>query len=236
MKNLLLFVLTSLFALNLFASTTDSYTGHCNSDFWFENIQHGKTYPKGSDVYVRVKARKHYDIAWMELYVNNRKIRRENHAPYEWAKPHTNGDYQLKNLRAGTYKLKCLVRTKCGHFYKKYITIYVKGHHNPHHCNKKAWFEYGKHGTKYKAGKDVYVRVKAQNSHDIEYMELYVNGRFVRRENHAAYEWGKPHSHGDHLLRNMRKGTYKLKCVVKTKCGHKYSYYSTIYVYNGYSS
>ncbi len=56
-------------------------------------------------------------------------------------------------------------------------------------------------------------------NHKVEWMELYINGYKVRREMNAPYEWGRPNSGGDHYLRNMKRGTYTLKCKIKTKCG-----------------
>jgi hypothetical protein len=72
-----------------------------------------------------VKSEKYQDIEWMELYVNNRKVRRENAAPYEWGKPNSNGDHLLRRMKRGTYKLKCKYKTKCGKYLEKYSTIYV---------------------------------------------------------------------------------------------------------------
>lgn len=235
MKNLLLILLTTLFSVNLFADNTfmitAEETGHCVSDYWYETCHNGKTYQAGKDVYVRVKAKKSYDIQWMDLYINGYKVRREMHAPYEWGRPNGGGDHYLRKLKKGTYKLKCVVKTKCGYIYKKYCTIYVKGY-DPYYCEENAWFIYGKHGTYYHKYSDVYVKVKAQKHQDIEYMDLYVNNKKVRREMHAPYEWGRPNGGGDHYLRNMHPGTYQLKCKVKTKCGKYYTYYSTIYVKN----
>ena len=77
----------------------------------------------GKDVYVKVEAQKFQDIAYMDLYLNGYKVRREMSAPYEWARPYTGGDNYLRNLKAGTYKLKCVVKTKCGGKYQKEIIL-----------------------------------------------------------------------------------------------------------------
>ncbi len=202
------------------------YNGGCVWNFWYDDCQDHKEIPAGSDYYVKVNAQKHQDIQWMELYMDGHKIRRENSYPYEWGRPNDNQDHRLRNLKPGTYRLKCVVYDKCEKYYEKYCTIVVKDKH----CNKNAWYEYGKHNTHYNRGQDVYVRVKPEKQHDIEWMELYINGHKIRKENSYPYEWGRPNDNQDHQLRNMHAGRYELKCIYKTKCGKEYYKTSTIYV------
>ena len=157
-----------------------------------------------------------------------RKIRRESSAPYEWGRPNTNGDGLLRNLRPGNYKLKCVVYDKCGNTHEEYCNFVVKHRQ----CNYGMRFIKGQHGSHYPKYTNLYVKVQADNHHDIEWAELYVNGRKVRRENSAPYEWGIQHNSNDHLLKRMQPGTYKLKCYYKTKCGQYKEKYSTIYIDN----
>lgn len=84
-------------------------------------------------------------------------------------------------------------------------------------CNWYSWFEYP-NKTQYLPSEDVYVRVKAQYSSHISYMELYVNGHYIRKESQAPYEWCKGSS-GDNYLRNLTPGSYTLKVKIKDKCG-----------------
>ena len=65
---------------------------------------------------------------------------------------------------------------------------------------------------------------------DIEYMELYCNGQKIRKESSYPYEWCKGNGNSDYQLRNMQKGTYNLKVVVKDKCGKYHEEYCKIYV------
>ena len=221
MKNLINFTFIALFSFvfNFAAIAADG--GHCNKNYYYKTVRHGDTYNEGKDVYVKVNADNHYDIHSMTLYVNGYKVRTEMSAPYEWARPNSGGDNYLRNMKKGTYKLKCVVKTKCGQTYYKTITFYVKGHNgggnNGNYCANNYYYKYGQNGCQ--AGKDLYVKVGADYSQKVEYMELYINGYKVRREMSAPYEWGRPHGGGDHYLRNMRKGTYTLKCKIKTKCG-----------------
>jgi len=229
MKNSIIFTFIALFSFAFNFTATADDGGYCNNNYWYKTVKHGDTYNAGKDVYVKVEAQKHYDIQYMDLYINGYKVRREMNAPYEWGRPTGGGDNYLRNLKPGTYRLKCIAKTKCGGQYKKEITIYVKNQHN-NYCNTNYYYEYAKHGSSCQAGRDLYVKVGAQKHQDVEYMELYINGYKVRREMNAPYEWGRPNGGGDHYLRNMKRGTYQLKCKIKTRCGEIIWKKSTVYV------
>jgi len=230
MKNLksIFFAFIALVSFSFTVAADDG--GYCNKNYYYKTVKNGDVYPVGKDVYVRVDAGNYRDIKHMTLYLNGYKIRTEMNAPYEWARPNSGGDHYLRNLKKGTYKLKCVVKTKCGGTYYKQIIFHVKAHCAPTYCNTNYWYMYGKHGSKCQKGKDLYVKVGAEKHQDVEYMELYINDRKVRREMNAPYEWGRPHGGGDHYLRNMRPGTYYLKCKIKTRCGEIIWKKSTVYV------
>ncbi|NND34159.1 MAG: hypothetical protein HKN76_16345 [Saprospiraceae bacterium] len=99
--------------------------GNCNWDSWFKYPQNGKYFNHGCDVYVRVECKKHHDIAYMELYCNGQKIRKESMYPYEWCKGNGNSDYLLRNMKKGQYNLVCVIVDKCGHKHEKKCTFYV---------------------------------------------------------------------------------------------------------------
>ena len=242
MKNLL-FILSLVisFSINATAETV-STAAVCHWNSFFKYPQNNATFNSGKDVYVRVDAQKHYDIAFMELYVNGMYVRKESNYPYEWCKGSGNSDYHLRNLKAGTYKLKTRIKDKCGKYHEIYCTFHVKGnghsppngHHPPHNtnCHYKAWYKYPQNGKYYNTGSDVYVKLDAQNYHNIKYTELFVNGQFIRKETTYPYEWCKGSGNSDGHLRNMKAGTYKLKARVYDKCGKYKDYYSTFYVKN----
>lgn len=89
-------------------------------------------------------------------------------------------------------------------------------------CNKNYFYETVKNGDTYSEGKDIYVKVIADNHYDIQSMTLYINGYKIRTEMNAPYEWGRPNGSGDQYLRNLQSGTYRLVCIARTKCGGKY--------------
>lgn len=229
MKNLTLLMIffAALFTTNLSADT------YCTWDSWFKYPKNNQSYEAGKDVYVKVDPKNYRDIHYMELYVNGKFVRKESSYPYEWGRPHSSGDHQLRNMRAGKYKLEVRIKDKCGQWHKKYCIIIVKGHHNDPtscHCEWDSYFKYPKSNGTYPKGKDVYVRVEPKNYRDIAMMELYLNGKFIRKETSYPFEWARPNSNGDHYLRNLHPGTYKLKVRIKDKCGRWHEKYCIFYV------
>lgn len=97
-------------------------------------------------------------------------------------------------------------------------------------CTWKSWFKYPKNNGSYEEGKDVYVRVDPQKYRDIEFMELYLNGKFIRKESSYPFEWAKGSGSSDKYLRHLKRGTYKIKCKIKDKCGQYHEIYCTFYV------
>ena len=202
---------------------------NCQYKAWFKYPQNGKYYPTGSDVYVRLDAQNYDKIKYTELYVNGKLVRKETSYPYEWAKGNGSSDGYLRKLKPGTYKLKARVYDKCGKYKDFYCTFYVKGNQGQE-CKYKSWYKYPKNNGTYRYGSDVYVRVDTEKYQDIAEMHLYVNGKFVRKESSYPYEWAKGSGNTDGYLRNLKRGTYNLKCRVKTKCGKWYEYFCKFYV------
>lgn len=224
---LLIFALVSLFAVDLSADTA------CYWDSYFSYPKDKGSYEVGKDVYVKVAPKKHQDISYMELYLNGKFIRKESSYPFEWCRPNSSGDNYLRNLKAGTYKLKVRIKDKCGKWHEKYCEFYVKGHHNnpnPGYCEWDSWFKYPKDKQTFSEGKHVYVRVDPKKHQDIQYMELYVNSKLIRKESSYPYEWCRPNSNEDSYLRNLKDGTYKLKVRILDKCGKWHEKYCIIYV------
>lgn len=208
-------------------TTALDYTS-CN---WSSMFEYPKkhSYNYGEDVYVKVKPQKHYDINYMEIWVNNKYIRKESQYPYEWGKPGSNGDQYLKNLNPGTYKIKCKIVDKCGQHHYIYYDFEVKGNYG-NTCNYKSWFKYPQNNKHYNYGCDMYVRVDCQKYQDVEYMELYLNNQYIRKESQYPFEWCKGSGNSDYKLRNLKKGCYHLKMKMKDKCGNYHEQECTFYV------
>ncbi|WP_010180565.1 Ig-like domain-containing protein [Aquimarina agarilytica] len=68
-----------------------------------------------------------------------------------------------------------------------------------------------KNGTTFKVGSSLNVEVLASDADgSISNVKLYVNGKFLRQENFAPYEWG---GNNDKSLVNLKKGNYTLKAI-----------------------
>lgn len=187
------------------------------TELYFKNVEHGHYYHAGIDLYAKVYAYDHYGVDYVKLFVNGHYVRQEDHAPYEWGKPHAQNDHPLNNMQPGTYELKAVMKNNYGQEYVKKITIHINGHYNDYPT---VHFKNIQAGGHYGAYRDLYVKVDAYDSNGIDWVELYVNDHLVRREDYSPYEWGKPHSYNDHALNYMHPGTYWLK--VKAKDHHGY--------------
>ncbi len=200
-------------------------TGNCDWDSWFEYPNNGHKYDFNSDVYVKVKPNKYQDVEYMKLYINGQFIRKESSYPYEWCKSGSSSDHQLRNMQAGHYTVKVKIKDRCGNEHEKECRFEIKGHNNGGgngNCDWNSWFEYPSNGQKYNRGSNIYCKVKPNKYQDIEYMKLYVNGQYVRKESHYPYEWCKSNSSGDNQLRNMQPGHYTVKVKIKDKCGYEH--------------
>ena len=93
-------------------------------------------------------------------------------------------------------------------------------------------YKYPQKNKTYSVGSDVYVYVDAQNHKYIEYAELYLNGKKIRKEANYPYEWCKGGGSSDGYLRNLKPGTYKLECKIKDKCG-KYKTITNVFYVKG---
>ncbi len=197
---------------------------HCDWDSWFEYPSFGNQYDYHSDCYVKVKPNKYQDIEYMKLYLDGQYVRKESNYPYEWCKPNSSEDQKLRKMKNGKYKLKVVIRDRCGHDHEKYCEFEVK-HENGNtgggytQCKWKSIFEYPNHGDQYDYHSHVYVKVKPEKYQDVEYMKLYIDGQYVRKESNYPYEWCKSASSDDQKLRDMEPGNYKLKVEIKDRCG-----------------
>ncbi len=201
----------------------------CNWDFSY-NFNCGAHYPSGHNLYVKANPNRYQDIDWMELYINNQFVRKETSYPYEWAKSGSSGDNYLKNLQAGTYTIKIKVKDKCGQYHEKTCVVYIDGG-NTNTCDWNSNYQYPNNNY-YPKNTNLYVKVHPNKYQDIEWMELYVNNQFVRKESQYPYEWCKQGSSGDNYLKNMQPGTYILKCKIKDKCGQYHESLKTVYIQN----
>ncbi len=231
MKNKLTFFIVTLFIfyLNPLVQAANTHSEACSWASGFKYPQNNGKYDKGRAIYVRVDPQRYQDIEYMELYINDVYIRKESKYPFEWAKGTGNNDPLLRQLKPGTYKLRCKIKDRCGAYHEIHRTFYVS-ERGSNECSYIAQFKYPQNGKYYKVGSDVYVNLDAKNYRNIKYAELYLNDQLVRRENTYPYEWAKGQGTNDSALRNLKEGKYNLICRVHDQCGSFKDYYSTFYV------
>ncbi len=240
-KTILIFLALFLnFSINLKGEkdVEISESFECTWKSWFKYPKNNSSIEENKAVYVRVDPSRYQDIAFMELYINGKFIRRENSYPFEWCKPSGFGDNYLRRLKKGTYKLKCRIKDKCGKYHELNCTIFIKGRSTNRqtgrqNCSYTAGIKYPQNGKAFAFGSDVYVLLNVQDQQNILYTELFMNGKFIRRETSYPYEWAKGTGSNDASLRNLKAGTYRLKSRVYDKCGKYKDFYSTFYVKGG---
>jgi len=180
-------------------------------------------------LYCDVYAESYYGVDWVELYIDGYKIRREDNKPWEWGKPHRYDDYKLNNMSPGTYELKAVAKGYNGMTTTEYVTITVGHHQNGGGYGPTITYESLYDGVTVGAYKDIYCKVNIHDNDGVKWAKLYVDGHYVRTENSAPYEWGKPHARHDYALNNMSPGTYEL--TIKAKDNYGYISTKTITVY-----
>jgi len=221
----------------------DNNTGggndHCDWDSWFEHPNCGYQFNYHSDIYVKVKPNKYQDIEYMKMYIDGQYIRKESNYPYEWCKSNSSEDQKLRSMQPGKYELKCVIKDRCGETHEKFCEFEIKHSENGNNggeysqCKWDAWFDYPKEGDKYEHNAHVYVKMKPEKYQDIDYMKLYLDGQYIRKESNYPYEWCKSGSSDDHKLRNMKAGKFKLKCEWKDRCGDIHQKYCEFEIKSG---
>ena len=166
----------------------------------------------------------HQDIEWVEWYKgsvsNSNRMRRETQYPYEWDSRNGN-DSKMRNWSEGRHKVIIWVKKRCRTEPFKYeCWIHFDRHNNNNPCRNHAFFKDPRNNSTFLPGDHVLCVVEAERHQDIEYMELYLNNRFIRRESQAPYEWNKFNGQRNPEFRNhLKSGTNTLKCKYKTRCG-----------------
>ena len=83
----------------------------------------------------------------------------------------------------------------------------------------KVWFDYPKPFSKLPVGTNLNVKVSARSNSIVRSMTLYINGKVLSTDIQAPFRWDHHASkHTD--LRNLKKGTYKLKVKIVDLTGN----------------
>ena len=210
------------------------HTGNCDWKWRNKNDLCEKHYRHNDHWYFKMEPEKYSDIEWVEAYrgttSSSNLIRRETSYPYEWDSRNDNSHRRkMKGWSPGRHKVIIRVKKKChDRWYEEECWVHFDSHsgggnNNGNNCNSDASFSLPRSNSRYRQGHDLYVRVNANRHQDIEWMKLYINGKFIRQESNSPYEWNGKGSNGDAYLKSMKKGNYTLKCEYRTKCGRTYN-------------
>ncbi len=196
--------------------------GHCEYKCYYKFPKKDYHYGYGEPVYVNLASQGYQYIEYAELWCDGKYLGKESRYPYEWGGKNSRDSY-WKTLQPGRHHLKCRVKDKCGNYEEYTCYFWVDGHHgggNGGHgkCIWDCWFEYPKKGH-CDYGRSSYVKIGAKSYKHIKYVELWCDGKYIRKETRAPYEWGKG---GDPYLKRLRKGRHHLKCKIVDICGDEH--------------
>jgi hypothetical protein len=175
------------------------------------------TFAESDPINFEVQASHPSGISFVELYLNDSYIRRENIAPYEWS------DDELQNLPAGTYTISALaVSASQDSGTSQFIFTILP----PQIPTPEISFTDISDGQIFFTDGSQTVHVETQHEDGISNVILYLNNDFVRQENIAPYDWY------DLDLCTLNPGSYELKAIATTPSGIQDSLVYTIHVQN----
>ena len=150
------------------------------------------------------------DIANVELFINNKLVRRESNAPYEWGHTGSPNPKELEGLKAGTYTIKAIATDDDG---AKATASFVLKVDSPNRAPVIS-FKNNKQNVTLNDGYDLSLEVLASDTDGkITNVDLFINNRLVRKEFNAPYEWGHAGSPNPKELEGLKAGTYNIRAV-----------------------
>lgn len=220
--NLFFGILFLTFALSMFNNPVFAGAIDCNWRSSFKYPQANAKFEAGKAVYVKVDAQKYQDIEYMELYVDGKLIRKESTYPYEWCKGNGKEDGYLRNLKAGVHKIECRIKDKCGKINKIETSITIDSGgpilQPGSQCRVSLSFNYPKTNGMI-LDSLFYVKADVVNQNEIEYVELFLNNTSLGKDTKYPFQWGKGAPISSRAPKYLQPGSYKLKAVIKDKCG-----------------
>lgn len=180
-----------------------------NTTLSFVSPADGDSFDYQSDLEVEVAASDPQGIENVKLYLNENFVRQESNAPYDWG----SGDNLLQNLGAGEYTLKAVSQDGYGDIQETSIVITIEEEEGSDFL---VSFNTPADGDQIEEGSDLDVDVAASAPAGIDYVQLYVNGNFIRQENVAPYEW---YPGNDSIFDEMEPGSYTLTAIATDENG-----------------
>jgi len=174
----------------------------------FVNPKDGQTLVSGTSLTVRTDAiDADGTVSGVRLSLDGQFIAEDNTAPYEWASAAYS---QLANLQVGSHTFQATATDNHGATSQTSIVVNVIA---PSGGNMLPIVDIitPKQGNNFPVGTNVKVQATATDlDGSVTRVLAYLNGRALRRDTEAPYEWDGASS-ADPLLSNMKAGTYELK-------------------------
>ncbi len=201
----------------------------CAYQCWFKSPKQGQQYRVGEAVYVNVDCRGRDKIEKIDLWCGNKYIRNETNYPFEWGRGNNSSDGYLRKLPPGQYTLRCMVRDDCGgsrEYHRKFVVGGGYVFNNPlpeqkpagSHCIWESAFKYPRPFVKRTYPSSMYVEVATRKFRDIQYMELWCDGKYIGKDHRSPFQWGK--GKRSYQLNKLRPGQHLLKCKIVDVCGN----------------
>ncbi len=206
----------------------------CNGNARFVRPSVGAVFDPDEDFDVEVTPERRQDIEHIELYVNDALIRREVRHPYEWGDRRGRLHQYLRTLPPGSYALRARVIDECGgetvverqiqtgvsQDFDDDLNVEIGGPAAPDAaCDLTAVFAEPPIGAQEADGDRLYVRIEPNDQTDVDSIDLYFNGEFVRTEERYPYEWARRGGGSDSPLRNVPPGLHTITAIVNGDCG-----------------
>ncbi|MEM9884318.1 MAG: Ig-like domain-containing protein [Bacteroidota bacterium] len=175
----------------------------------FVNPTSGDNLMAGGNLNVEVNATDSDGVvANVELFYDGVSQGDDNTTPYQWI---------IANLTVGTHSLRAIATDDDGATTEQSISVRVSASQSG---DPNVVFVMPTDGQNYAAGSDVMVEVNATDEDgSIRFVDLFLNGQFVRREGISPYEWGLS-TQSDALLANMSAGSYTLEAIATDNDGN----------------
>ncbi len=177
----------------------------------FVTPNEGDTYEEGVSPVVELNINNRNIIRRVALYINNLFVRNEGIYPYQWGLPEQN-DELLQNLRPGVYTLRAVALDNFGEEFEASIGFTVVD--ALPNIAPELFFVSPESNTTVALGTEILVEVNATDQNDaVAFVDLYLDGNLVRKDEEAPYFWGGRNFASDAVLNNLEPGIHHLRAI-----------------------
>ena len=158
------------------------------------------------------------NVKHVDLFINNKLVRREVNAPYNWGHAGSPNPNELNGLSDGSYNIRAVATDDDGATAETTFTLTI-GEDKPKKPSVR--FATQTKDLTVKEGYKLEVEALATDQDGtIEYVELYIGKDLVRRENTAPYNWGYTDADAT-KMNSLAPGNYTVKAIATDNDGLK---------------